>query len=129
MCLTSSVKATGQSIPPGTGSTWTVVIPLGLGRETIGAHLTKVTDSFKPKKTYCCFLRMAKIFISPGWQLIYGTSPRKSYLSLNDSNPEFANNILGGEVTIKIYKILFLKSKKVQKNTKETYTFKNAAMF
>ena len=49
MCLTSSVKATGQSIPPGTGSTWTVVILLGLGRETIGAHLTKVTDSFNPK--------------------------------------------------------------------------------
>jgi len=35
-----------------------------------------------------------------GWQLIYGTSPRKSYLSLNDSNPEFANNILGGEVAM-----------------------------
>ena len=47
MCLTSSVKATGQSIPHGIGSTWTAVILLGLERETIGAHLTKVTDSLK----------------------------------------------------------------------------------
>jgi len=32
-----------------------------------------------------------------GWQLIYETSPRKSYLELEDSKPEFAANILGGE--------------------------------
>jgi len=35
-----------------------------------------------------------------GWQLIYGTSPRKSYLSLPDAKPDLAKNILGGEVAM-----------------------------
>jgi len=35
-----------------------------------------------------------------GWQLIYGTSPRKEYLKLPDNNPKFVNNILGGEVAM-----------------------------
>jgi len=59
-------------------------------------------DKFYLDCGYSAWVGEGNNWCSPykGWQLIYGTSPRKEYLSLPDHDPKHISNILGGEVAM-----------------------------
>ena len=82
--------------------------PVGLGKEIIGVHHTKVN--------FCLifFIRLVsehllmRLILSnaltstivTGWQLIYDNSPRKVYRSFEGSEEQYEQNILGGEAAM-----------------------------
>ena len=82
--------------------------PVGLGKEIIGVHHTKVnlclifyTFCFRTKILMRLILSNALTStIVTGWQLIYDNSPRKVYRSFEGSEEQYEQNILGGEAAM-----------------------------